>query len=29
MNKDKIRCTDTDGYTDTLKRSNDNGTNKM
>ena len=29
MNKDKIRCTSTTGYTETLKRSNDNGTNKM
>lgn len=29
MTKDKIRCTSTTGYTETLKRSNDNGTNKM
>ena len=29
MTKDKIRCNSTTGYTETLKRSNDNGTNKM
>ena len=29
MNKDKVRCTNTNGYTDTLKRSDNNGTNKM